>query len=96
LTVHPDGDPADAGPGVEPGAESPERAVGGHRAPGESDGRTEESATLVEHALLDHLVRPPQHRGRDGEAERLRGLEVDDQFELRGLLDRKVGGLGPS
>jgi hypothetical protein len=27
LTVHPDGDVADAGPGVEPGAESPESPV---------------------------------------------------------------------
>src|SRR5437879_6111943 len=36
--------------------------------------------------LLDHLVRlEKEHRG-DGEAERLGGLEVDDQLELRGLL----------
>jgi hypothetical protein len=44
--------------------------------------------------LLDHAVSPQQHRLRDGEAERLRRLEVDDQFELRGLLDGKVAGLG--
>jgi hypothetical protein len=27
LAVHPDGDPADAGPGVEPDSEGPERAI---------------------------------------------------------------------
>src|SRR5207248_11121790 len=43
---------------------------------------------------LDHLIRPRQQRGRDGEPERLRGLEVDDQLELRGLLDGKVCRLG--
>jgi hypothetical protein len=30
--------------------------------------------------LLDHLVRGRQYRFRDGEAERLGGLEVDDQL----------------
>ena len=37
--------------------------------------------------LLDHLIRPLQERGRDREAERLGGLEVDHQLELRGLFD---------
>src|SRR5712691_13549178 len=46
-----------------------------------------------QHALLDHLVRLQQERGRDREAEGLRGLEVDDQLELRRLLDGKIGGL---
>jgi hypothetical protein len=50
----------------------------------------EELAALVEHALFDYLVRPPQYRLRDGDAEGLRGLEVDDEVELRGLLDREV------
>jgi hypothetical protein len=50
---------------------------------------------LVEHALLGDLVRPLQQRLRDCEAERLRGLEVDDQLELRRLLHGQVAGLGP-
>src|SRR5262249_30764500 len=36
---------------------------------------------------LDHLIRPRQQRGRDRQPHRLGGLEVDDQLELRGLLD---------
>jgi hypothetical protein len=44
--------------------------------------------------LLDHLIRPLQEGGRDGQAERLRSLEVDDQLELLGLLDGQVGGIG--
>jgi hypothetical protein len=48
--VHPDGEVADAGPGVEPGAERPERAVvGGHGARRESECWHEESATLIDH-----------------------------------------------
>ena len=35
-----------------------------------------------------------QERRRDGQAEGLGGLEVDDQLKLRGLLDRKIGWLG--
>src|SRR5258705_12591790 len=35
--------------------------------------------------LLNDLVRPEQNRLRDGQAQRLRGLEIDDQPELRGL-----------
>jgi len=31
----------------------------------------------------DHFVHPQQQRRRDGQAEGLRGLEVDDQLELR-------------
>ncbi len=49
-----------------------------HRAPGESDSSTQKLAALVEHALFDNLVRTQQQRLRDREAERLRGLEIDD------------------
>ena len=44
--------------------------------------------------LFDHLVSLGEQRGRHGEAERIRGLAIDDEFELGRLLDRKVGGLG--
>jgi len=37
--------------------------------------------------LLDNFVRPQQQRLRDRQAERLGSLEVDDEFELRGLLN---------
>src|SRR6266849_417065 len=52
-------------------------------------------AALVEHALLDDLVRSHQNGLRDGYTERLRGLEVDDQLELGGLFYREIAGLGP-
>jgi hypothetical protein len=42
---------------------------------------------------LDYLVGCRQQRFRDGEAERLGGLEIDDQFEFRGLLDREIARL---
>src|SRR5262245_3680686 len=40
---------------------------------------------------LDNFVRPREYRLRDRQAERLGGLEVDDQLEFRGLLDREIG-----
>jgi hypothetical protein len=60
----------------------------------ESERRHEETVVLVEHVLLDDPVRPLQQCLRDCQAECLRRLEIDDQFELRGLLDREVGGFG--
>ena len=48
---------------------------------------------LVEHWLLNDFVGSPQHRLRDRQPERLRGLEVNRQLELRGLLDGEIGGL---
>jgi len=37
---------------------------------------------------FDDLIRPQQDRGWDGEAKRLRGLQVDDEIELGRPLDR--------
>jgi hypothetical protein len=39
------------------------------------------------------MVGTQQERFRDAEANLLGGLEVDDQLEFLGLLDRQIGGL---
>jgi hypothetical protein len=60
LVRHADSDPPDAGPGVEPGAESPEGAVVGRaREPGEAECCSQESAALVEHAEKLQVRRRP-------------------------------------
>ena len=41
----------------------------------------------------DDLIGAGEDRGRHGQAERLRGLEIDDQLEPGRLLDRQIGGL---
>jgi hypothetical protein len=46
--------------------------------------------------LFDHLVGDCDQRRWHSEAERLRGLEVDDKFEPGHLLDRNVGRLRPT
>jgi hypothetical protein len=43
--------------------------------------------------LLDHLVGVREHSRRNSDAERLRGLEVDDEIVLRCLLNWEIGGL---
>ena len=79
LMRHPDSNVPDTGPRVEPGAEGVERAVvRGYRAPGEAERRHQEPAALVEHTLLDHLIRLLQQRLRNRQPEGLRNLEVDD------------------
>src|ERR1700730_1749119 len=44
-------------------------------------------------SLFDYLVGTAQQRNRKGKAERFRGLEIDHQLGIRGLLDRQVGGV---
>jgi len=43
---------------------------------------------------FNHLVRAGEDRLRDSQTERMGGLEIDDQFEGRRLLDRQIGRLG--
>jgi hypothetical protein len=64
--------------------------IRGHGAPGEPDSRTQELAALVEHGLLDHMVRPPEQRLWNRQADCPRRLEIDDQLKPRRLLDREV------
>src|SRR6516225_9982172 len=45
--------------------------------------------------LTDHLVRLEEERRGYRQSEVLGGLEVDDQLELRGLLDGEIRGLSP-
>ena len=44
--------------------------------------------------LFNHFVRAGKQRWRHRESEHIRGLEIDDEFELRWLLDREFGWLG--
>jgi hypothetical protein len=44
-------------------------------------------------SLFDDLVGAALQRHRNSEAERLRGLEVDDEPDFRGLLNRQIGWL---
>ena len=55
-----------------------------------TSGREQCSKTVF---LLDDLVGGHLHDQRHREAECLRRFEIDDEFELRGLLHRKLGGL---
>src|SRR5512132_2329657 len=50
--------------------------------------------TLEPFSWMNDLIRPPQQRWRDGQAEGFGGLEVDDKLELRWLLDRQIAWLG--
>src|SRR5262245_11136078 len=45
---------------------------------------------------LDELIGPRQKRWWDRDAKGLRSIDVDDQLELRWLLDREIGRLCPT
>jgi hypothetical protein len=45
--------------------------------------------------LLDDLIGPREHGWRNRRAQRLRGLEIDHELELRRLLDRKISRVRP-
>src|ERR1044071_3859669 len=55
--------------------------------------RYDPTRTCNELPSFDHLGGLGQNRLRDSEAQRLRGLEVDDEIEFRRLLDWKIGRL---
>src|SRR6266581_7822294 len=65
--------------------------VGGSLA---DDGGSQESAALVEHALLDDLVCLEDDRLRNRQPKCLRRLQIDHEFELRRLFYREIGRLG--
>ena len=46
--------------------------------------------------LLDHLIRSRQHVRRNRQADLLGSFEIDDKFELRGLLHAKISGFSAS
>src|SRR5262249_18826485 len=45
--------------------------------------------------LFDDSIRPRQHVGRNRQTDLFCRLQADHKFELRRLLDGKIGGLGP-
>src|SRR5437764_15374955 len=52
-----------------------------------------DSCSAAKAALFDHLVGNGKQARRNGETERLRGREVDDELKPGRLHDRKVGWL---
>src|SRR5690242_1481690 len=53
-----------------------------------------QSSTRYSALSFDDLVRPRQHIGWNGEADLLGGFEIDQELELRRLLDRQIAGFG--
>src|SRR5262249_18785586 len=54
--------------------------------------RLDRTSLWLAHSF-DHLGSAEQKRFRDGEAERLGGVQIDDEVELSRLLDRKISRL---
>src|SRR5262249_14349210 len=54
--------------------------------------RLDRTSLRLAHSF-DHLVGAAEQRERKGDPERLGGDQVDDQFDLHGLLDRQIGRL---
>src|SRR6266568_1664982 len=52
-----------------------------------------DSCTAANDRSLDHVVSPDEQCRWHDDAERLCGLQIDDQFELGRLFDRQVGRL---
>lgn len=50
-------------------------------------------SAFKKHRLFDHLVGASEHSSRDGEAKRFGRLEIDDELELRWLLDWQISRL---
>src|SRR5262245_35738752 len=46
--------------------------------------------TGLSRRILDHLIRPEQHRLRNRQIECFRRLQIDDKLELRWLLDWEI------
>src|SRR5262249_46029802 len=57
--------------------------------------RLDRTSLRLAHSF-DHLVGAGEQRGRDGEANRLGGRQVDDKFELGRLLHGDIGRLRPA
>src|SRR6516164_189419 len=54
--------------------------------------RLDRTSLRLAHSF-DHLVGARDERRRDGEADRLRGLEIDEHLDLSRKLDRQIAGL---
>src|SRR5262249_21190401 len=56
-------------------------------------GRPSQESSLPILTSFNHLIDAGEQRGRQFETERLGGRKIDDEIELRGLLDRDVARL---
>src|SRR5688572_11569899 len=68
-------------------------ALSGTQRPLERGGLTRPHCVRVGRSL-DHPVGLQEYRLRNRDAERLGRFQIDHQFELAGLFDRQVSGLG--